>query len=119
MRFRGREVKTLGDGFLATFDGPARAVRCGQAISDSAGSLGLDVRVGLHCGEVELIGEDVGGVAVHLAARVGALAESGEVLTTSTVRDLVAGSGLEFVDRGVPQLKGIGQPWHLFAAIAG
>jgi pimeloyl-ACP methyl ester carboxylesterase len=115
-RFRGREVKTLGDGFLAIFDGPARAIGCGRAVTDSASSLGLDVRVGLHCGEVELIGDDVGGVAVHLAARVGALAASGEVLTTSTVKDLVAGSGLEFADRGVQQLKGFGEPWQLFAA---
>ncbi|HEY1593126.1 MAG TPA: adenylate/guanylate cyclase domain-containing protein [Solirubrobacteraceae bacterium] len=116
-RFRGREVKTLGDGFLATFSGPARAIQCGRAIADSARALGLEVRVGLHCGEVELIGDDVGGVAVHLAARVGALAASGEVLTTSTVRDLVAGSGLEFADRGERQLKGIDQPWRLFAAV--
>ncbi len=116
-RFRGHEVKTLGDGFLATFSGPARAIQCGRAIAESARSLGLDVRVGLHCGEVELIGDDVGGVAVHLAARVGALAGSGEVLTTSTVRDLVAGSGLEFSDRGVQQLKGIDDPWRLFAAL--
>jgi pimeloyl-ACP methyl ester carboxylesterase len=116
-RFRGREVKTLGDGFLATFSGPARAIQCGRAIADSAQSLGLDVRVGLHCGEVELIGDDVGGVAVHLAARVGALAASGEVLTTSTVRDLVAGSGLEFSDRGEQRLKGIDDPWRLFAAL--
>jgi pimeloyl-ACP methyl ester carboxylesterase len=115
-RFRGREVKTLGDGFLATFSGPARAIRCGRAIADSARALGLDVRVGLHCGEVELIGDDVGGVAVHLAARVGALAGSGEVLTTSTVKDLVAGSGLEFADRGLRKLKGIDDPWRLFAA---
>jgi pimeloyl-ACP methyl ester carboxylesterase len=117
-RFRGHEVKTLGDGFLATFSGPARAIRCGRAIADSARALGLDVRVGLHCGEVELIGDDVGGVAVHLAARVGALAGSGEVLTTSTVRDLVAGSGLEFADRGEQQLKGIDDPWRLFAAMS-
>jgi len=117
-RFRGREVKTLGDGFLATFNGPARAIRCGRAIADSASSLGLEVRVGLHCGEVELIGDDVGGVAVHLTARVGELAAAGEVLTTSTVKDLVAGSGLEFEDRGVRRFRGIAEPWHLFAAAA-
>jgi class 3 adenylate cyclase len=118
IRFRGREVKTLGDGFLATFDGPARAIRCGQAMAAAARSLGLEVRVGVHTGEVELIGEDVGGIAVHIAARVGALAASGEVLASSTVRDLVAGSGIEFVDRGARQLKGIVDQWRLFAAAA-
>jgi class 3 adenylate cyclase len=115
-RFRGHEVKTLGDGFLATFDGPARAIRCGQAMAAAARSLGLEVRVGVHTGEVELIGEDVGGIAVHIAARVGALAGSGEVLASSTVRDLVAGSGIEFLDRGTRQLKGIADEWRLFAA---
>jgi pimeloyl-ACP methyl ester carboxylesterase len=116
MRFRGREVKTLGDGCLATFDGPARAIRCGRAIGEAARSLGLDVRVGLHSGEVELMEEDVGGIAVHIAARVGALAAAGEVLVTSTVKDLVAGSGIRFVDRGARQLKGIAEEWRLFAA---
>jgi class 3 adenylate cyclase len=115
-RFRGREVKTLGDGLLATFDGPARAIRCGQAMAAAARSLGLEVRVGVHTGEVELIGDDVGGIAVHIAARVGALAASGEVLASSTVKDLVAGSGLQFVDRGVSSLKGIVDEWRLFAA---
>jgi len=115
-RFRGREVKTLGDGFLAMFDGPARAIRCGQAIAAEARSLGIEVRVGLHTGEVELIGEDVGGIAVHIAARVGALATDGEVLTSSTVKDLVAGSGIDFVDRGMIELKGVADEWHLFAA---
>jgi class 3 adenylate cyclase len=115
-RFRGREVKTLGDGCLATFDGPARAVRCGQAITEAARSLGLEVRIGLHSGEVELIGDDVGGIAVHIAARVGALAAAGEVLASSTVKDLVAGSGIEFVERGSKQLKGIADEWRLFAA---
>jgi pimeloyl-ACP methyl ester carboxylesterase/class 3 adenylate cyclase len=114
--FRGREVKTLGDGFLATFDGPTRAVRCGQAIADAARSLGLDVRVGLHAGEVEVIGEDVGGIAVHIAARVGALAAPGEVLASSTVKDLVSGSGIRFSDRGAKHLKGISDDWRLFAA---
>jgi pimeloyl-ACP methyl ester carboxylesterase len=116
MRFRGREVKTLGDGCLATFDGPARAIRCGRAIGEAARSLGLDVRVGLHSGEVELMEADVGGIAVHIAARVGALAAAGEVLVTSTVKDLVAGSGIRFVDRGARQLKGIAEEWRLFAA---
>jgi class 3 adenylate cyclase len=115
-RFSGREVKTLGDGGLATFDGPARAIRCGQAIAEAGRSLGLEVRIGLHCGEVELIEDDVGGIAVHIAARVGALAAAGEVLVSSTVKDLVAGSGIEFVDRGARQLKGISDEWRLFAA---
>ena len=114
-RFRGREVKTLGDGYLATFDGPARAIRCGRAIAEAARSLGLEVRIGLHCGEVELMDEDVGGIAVHIAARVGALAGGGEVLVSSTVKDLVAGSGIQFADRGAKQLKGIPDEWRLFA----
>jgi pimeloyl-ACP methyl ester carboxylesterase len=115
-RFRGREVKTLGDGTLATFDGPARAIRCGEAITEAARSGGLELRVGLHSGEVEVMGDDVGGIAVHIAARVGALAGSGEVLVTSTVKDLVAGSRIEFADRGAKQLKGIPDEWRLFAA---
>ena len=116
MRYRGREVKMLGDGCLATFDGPARAIRCARAIADAARSLGTDVRVGLHSGEVELMDDDVGGIAVHIAARVGALAGAGEVLVSSTVRDLVAGSGIGFEDRGTKQLKGISDEWRLFAA---
>jgi pimeloyl-ACP methyl ester carboxylesterase/plasmid stabilization system protein ParE len=116
-RFRGREVKTLGDGSLATFDGPARAIRCGRAIAEAARSLGLEVRIGLHSGEVELMEEDVGGIAVHIAARVGALAPAGEVLVSSTVKDLVAGSGIRFEDRGGQQLKGISDEWRLFAAV--
>ncbi len=115
-RFHGREVKTLGDGLLATFDGPARAIRCGRAITEAARSVGLEVRIGVHCGEVELIGDDVGGIAVHIAARIGALAAPGEVLASGTVKDLVAGSGLGFVDRGAKQLKGIPDQWRLFAA---
>jgi pimeloyl-ACP methyl ester carboxylesterase len=115
-RFRGREVKTLGDGSLATFDGPARAIRCGRAVAEAARSRGLEVRVGLHSGEVELMEEDIGGIAVHIAARVGGLAHAGEVLVTSTVKDLVAGSGIRFVDRGEKQLKGISDEWRLFAA---
>src|SRR5204862_6995979 len=89
VRFRGREVKTLGDGCLATFDGPARAIRCGRAIAETAPSIGLEVRIGIHSGEVEMMDEDVGGIAVHIAARVAALAAAGEVLVTSTVKDLV------------------------------
>jgi pimeloyl-ACP methyl ester carboxylesterase len=115
-RFNGREVKTLGDGCLATFDGPARAIRCGRAIAEAARSRGLEVRIGLHCGEVELMGEDVGGIAVHIAARIGALAAPDEVLVSSTVKDLVAGSGIEFADRGAQQLKGISDEWRLYAA---
>jgi len=115
-RFRGNEVKTLGDGYLATFDGPARAIRCGQTIAEEARSLGLEVRVGLHSGEVELMADDVGGIAVHIAARVGALATPGEVLASSTVKDLVAGSGIEFVERGTERLKGVPDEWRLFAA---
>ena len=116
-RFRGREVKTLGDGCLATFDGPARAIQCGQALAATARSLGLEVRIGLHTGEVELMGSDVSGIAVHIAARVGALADAGEVLVSSTVKDLVAGSGIPFADRGTRQLKGISDEWRLFAAV--
>ena len=115
-RFRGREVKTLGDGFLASFDGPARAIRSGRAIVEAARASGLEVRIGIHSGEVELIEDDLGGIAVHIAARVGALASADEVLVTSTVKDLVAGSGIQFEDRGSKQLKGIPDEWHLFAA---
>jgi pimeloyl-ACP methyl ester carboxylesterase len=115
--FRGREVKTLGDGFLATFDGPARAISCGQAITNAVRSLGIEVRIGIHCGEVELMGEDVGGIAVHIAARIGAIASAGEVLVSSTVKDLVAGSGIRFDDRGTAELKGIADEWRLFAAL--
>jgi pimeloyl-ACP methyl ester carboxylesterase/class 3 adenylate cyclase len=115
-RFRGRKVKNLGDGHLATFDGPARAIACGRAIADGARSLGLEVRVGLHSGEVEVMDGDVGGIAVHIAARIGSLAAAGEVLVSSTVKDLVAGSGIRFDDRGPTQLKGISDEWRLFAA---
>ena len=115
--FRGHEVKTLGDGFLATFDGPARAIRCAHAIATDGRSLGLEVRVGLHTGEVELVGQDVGGIAVHIAARVADLAAAGEVLVSSTTKELVAGSGLRFVERGTWRLKGIADEWRLFAAL--
>jgi pimeloyl-ACP methyl ester carboxylesterase len=115
-RFRGHEVKTLGDGCLATFDGPARSIQCGQAITEVARSLGLEVRVGLHSGEVEIMDGDVGGIAVHIAARVGALAGAGEVLVTSTVKDLVAGSGIRFEERGATRLKGVPDEWRLFSA---
>jgi class 3 adenylate cyclase len=115
-RSGGREVKTLGDGCLATLDGPARAIRCGQTIVKAASAAGLQVRIGLHSGEVELVGDDVGGIAVHIAARIGALAAGGEVLVSSTVKDLVAGSGIRFADRGTEQLKGISHEWRLFRA---
>jgi len=114
---RGREVKTMGDGFLATFDGPARAIRCATAIQASLRSSGVEVRSGIHSGEVELIGEDVGGMAVNIGARVGALAEPGEVLVSSTVRELVVGSGIEFAERGTHRLKGAPDEWRLFAVV--
>jgi pimeloyl-ACP methyl ester carboxylesterase len=114
-RFRGREIDTAGDGFFATFDGPARAIRCACAISTSVRSLGIDVRAGLHTGECEVIGEKVGGIAVHIGARVAGLAEAGEVLVSNTVKDLVAGSGIGFQSRGVHMLKGIPGEWNLFA----
>lgn len=112
---RGREVKTMGDGFLATFDGPARAIRCATALQEDVAGLGVEVRAGIHTGEVELIGDDVGGMAVNIGARIGALADGGEVLVSSTVRELVVGSGLEFADRGVRALKGAPGEWRLFA----
>jgi class 3 adenylate cyclase len=110
-------VDTAGDGFLATFDGPARAIGCALAIRDGVGPLGLDVRSGLHTGEVELAGEDVRGIAVHIGARVAAEAEPGEVLVTRTVKDLVAGSGIGFEDRGIRSLKGVPDDWQLFRAM--
>ena len=115
-RFRGREVKTTGDGFLATFDGPARGVRCACAITEEIKSLGIEVRAGLHTGECEMMGDDVGGIAVHIGARVAALAGAGEVLVSSTAKDLVAGSGLSFGARGSQTLKGIPGEWQIFAA---
>jgi class 3 adenylate cyclase len=114
-RFGGREVDTAGDGFLATFDGPARAIRCAVAIRDGLGAIGLEVRAGLHTGEIELRGDDIAGLAVHIGARIAALAGAGEVLVSSTVRDLVAGSGLAFEDRGSRVLKGVPGEWRVFA----
>jgi class 3 adenylate cyclase len=114
-RYRGNEIKTTGDGFLATFDGPARAVKCAQGISEAVRPLGIEVRAGCHTGEIELLGADVGGIAVHIGARVGAMAGPSEVLVTSTVKDLVAGSGLTFDDRGEHHLKGVPDTWHLYA----
>jgi len=115
-RFRGREIDTAGDGFFASFDGPARGIRCARAIVDAVRELGIEVRAGLHAGECELIDGKVGGVAVHIGARVASEAAAGEVLVSSTVRDLVAGSGLSFEDRGLHGLKGLGD-WHLYAVL--
>ena len=112
--FRGREIDTAGDGFLATFDGPARAVRCAQSIGESVRDLGLSIRAGCHTGEIELLGNNVGGIAVHIGARVAALAGPDEVLVSSTVKDLVAGSGLTFQDAGEHELKGVPGPWRLY-----
>jgi class 3 adenylate cyclase len=114
-RFGGREVKTVGDGILATFDGPARAVQCAAAIRDGVEELDLRIRAGLHTGEIELKSDDIAGLAVHIGARISALAGAGEVLVSSTVKDLVAGSGLEFDDRGSHELKGVPGAWHVFA----
>src|SRR2546425_267103 len=115
-RFRGREIHTTGDGFFATFDGPARAVRCALAIREAVRPLGLEIRTGLHTGECELRGDDVSGIAVHIGARVAAAAHAGEVLVSGTVKDLVTGSGLRFVERGVHRLKGVEGEWPLHAA---
>jgi class 3 adenylate cyclase len=114
-RFRGREIKTTGDGFLATFDGPARAIRSADAIRAELRELGLEVRVGLHTGECELLGEDIGGIAVHIAARVLAKAGAGEIWCSRTVKDLVAGAGFAFTERGTHRLKGVPDQWQLFA----
>jgi class 3 adenylate cyclase/alpha-beta hydrolase superfamily lysophospholipase len=114
-RFRGRELDTAGDGFFASFDGPARGIRCARAITESVRELGLDVRAGLHTGECELIGEKPGGIAVNIGARVASRAGAGEVLVSSTVKDLVAGSGIRFVERGTVELKGVPGRWQLFA----
>jgi pimeloyl-ACP methyl ester carboxylesterase len=115
-RFRGQEVDTAGDGLFATFDGPARAVRCALAIREAVGRLGLRARAGVHTGECERVGEKVGGIAVHIGARIGARAAPDEVLVSRTVRDLVAGSGLRFADRGAARLEGIPDEWRIFAA---
>ncbi|HEX6311887.1 MAG TPA: adenylate/guanylate cyclase domain-containing protein [Acidimicrobiia bacterium] len=117
-RYRGTEVKTTGDGFLAAFDGPGRAVRCAQAIAADARRLDVDVRAGLHTGECEMRGDDLAGIAVHIGSRVAALAGPGEVLVTSTVRDLVSGSGIEFADRGRHELKGVPGDWQILAVEA-
>src|SRR5262249_44653134 len=117
-RYRGREINTRGDDFLAMFDGPGRAVRCAQAIAAAARPLGLEVRSGLHTGEVELQGDDITGIAVHIGARVAALAGPGEVLATSTVRDLTVGSGIDFDERGRQELRGVPGEWTILAVAA-
>lgn len=116
-RFRGREIDTAGDGFLATFDGPARAIRCARAIADAVRALGIQIRAGLHTGECEIMGEGIGGMAVHIGARISAMANAGEVLVSSTVKDLVAGSGLAFEARGRQQLKGVPGEWATFSVV--
>jgi class 3 adenylate cyclase len=114
-RFGGREVKQTGDGFLASFDGPARAIQCACAIEEEAREVGIEIRAGLHTGECERIGDDLGGLAVHVAARVGASADAGEVRVSGTVKDLVMGSGIEFASRGAQELKGVPGTWPLYA----
>ena len=116
-RYRGREIDTAGDGFLATFDGPARGVRCAQAIAEAVQSLGLEIRAGLHTGEIEMTDNDIQGIAVHIGARVGAIAGPSEVLVSQTVKDLVAGSGLAFEHAGEHELKGVPDRWHLYRAV--
>jgi class 3 adenylate cyclase len=111
---RGREIKTTGDGFMTCFDGPGRAVRCAQAVTAKARQLGIEIRAGLHTGECEVRGDDIAGLAVHIAARIGALAGPGEVLVSSTVRDLVMGSGITMQERGHFDLKGVPDAWRLF-----
>ena len=116
-RFRGREIDTAGDGFFATFHGPARGVRCALAVRDAVRSLGIEIRAGLHTGECELMGDKVAGIAVHIGARVMGIGRAGEVLVSRTVKDLVVGSGLDFVDHGVHTLKGVAGEWELFSAV--
>jgi class 3 adenylate cyclase len=114
-RFRGREIKTMGDGFLAVFDGPARAIRCAQSIVGALDVIGLDVRAGLHAGEIELRGDDIAGMAVNIGARIAAIAKPGQILTSRTVKDLVVGSGIGFEECGVYTLKGVPDQWLLYA----
>jgi class 3 adenylate cyclase len=112
--FRGREIDTAGDGFLATFDGPARAIRCAKAITEEVRELGIEIRAGLHTGECQVTGDRLSGIAVHIASRICSLAGPGEVLASGTVRDLVAGSGISFDGRGEHELRGVPDAWHLF-----
>ena len=118
-RYGGREVDTAGDGFLATFEGPTRAIRCAEEITAAVQTIGLEVRAGVHTGEIVLAGDDVRGIAVHVGARIAAMASPGEVLVSSTVRDLVAGSGLRFDDRGLHSLKGVPGEWQVLAVTGG
>jgi len=115
VRFRGKETNTTGDSFLATFDGPARAIRCALAIVGAVRQLGIELRAGVHTGECELMGDNVGGIALHTGARIMAKAEPSQVLVSSTVKDLVSGSGIDFQDQGIHQLKGVPGEWRLFA----
>ncbi|MDQ2676016.1 MAG: adenylate/guanylate cyclase domain-containing protein, partial [Actinomycetota bacterium] len=115
---RGREIDTAGDGFFAAFDGPARAIRCAQSIRRSVQELGLEIRIGIHAGECERVGGGLRGVAVHIGARIGATAEPGEILVSSTIRDLVAGSGITFEDAGTHHLKGVSDEWRLFRVLS-
>jgi class 3 adenylate cyclase len=117
-RFRGREIDTAGDGVFAAFDGPARAIRCASAVTEAVGRLGIEIRTGLHTGECEVIGDKLSGIAVHTAARVAGQAAAQEVLVSSTVKDLVAGSGIRFRDAGSHALKGVPGEWRLFAVEA-
>ena len=117
IRYKGREIKTTGDGFLASFDGPARAVRCACAIRDEVRRLGIETRAGLHTGECEIIGDDIGGIAVHIAARIMSKAMPGEVLSSNTIRDLVVGSGIQFEKKGLFSLKGIPGEWKIYAVV--
>jgi class 3 adenylate cyclase len=114
-RFRGREVRTTGDGVFAVFDTPTQAIECARALGESVGRLGIEIRAGVHTGECELVGDALEGVAVHVAARVADIAEAGEVLVSSTVKDLVAGTGIAFADRGTHAFKGLPGEWRLFA----
>lgn len=114
-RFRGVEVSTEGDGFIARFDGPARAVSCARAIREGAQGLGIEVRAGVHTGEIEIHGDEISGLTVHIGARVVAHADGSEVLVSRTVKDLVVGSGIEFSDRGTHELKGVPDTWQLYA----
>lgn len=116
-RFRGREIKTMGDGFLATFDGPARGVRCAEAIAKGVRPLGIEIRAGLHTGEVAFDGDDISGLGVTIGARVGAKAGASEVLVSQTVKDLAAGSGLSFEDAGDHALKGVPDRWRLYRVV--
>jgi class 3 adenylate cyclase len=117
-RSGGLEVKTIGDGFLATFDGPARAIQCARAIVQAAEAIGIDIRAGIHTGEIERMGDDVGGMGVHIGSRVASAAGAAEVLVSGTVKDLVVGSGLVFEDRGTHSLRGVPGEWRLFAVTA-